>query len=500
MSRNWEYRVKNKGGIFHTFYMRLLLVFSFIIVITLIILGILMGSMIFNQYAAEFQDEMLRECHYINEIMPDWNNPEKSNDVRKELNVISRKYNAAIWIIDRSRNTAITSDPGTQWALDETKVETDPAIDQIFEGKELRTMSFSKDSEGDPVLTVGCPMSWDGRLEGAILMHRRTMDVRENTEKIYRNIAIPACVAVFLTVILISLLVHRFTKPLVEMNKVARSYAKGDFEERVAVTSSDEIGQLAESFNAMANDLQSLEDMRRSFVANVSHELKAPLASMWGFLQAVLDGSVPAEEQQEYLKIVLDETKRLSRLINDLLDFSKVESGELPMKPQRFDINELIARTLITFEGRIESKEIDVQLEFEFEHSFVWGDPERITQVIRNLIDNALKFSYEKGKLILKTSVDNKEGLVYISVQDTGAGIPKEDLAHIWERFYKVDKAHTPGEEGTGLGLAIVKRIIDQHDSAMMVSSEMGKGTSFTFTLPFRAQPARANNKKSLED
>jgi signal transduction histidine kinase len=287
----------------------------------------------------------------------------------------------------------------------------------------------------------------------------------------------------------------------VDMNRIAHSYAKGDFSRRLQVNSRDEIGQLGESLNQMAEELSGTEEMRRSFVANVSHELKAPLASMRGFVQAVLDGSVPQQDQNEYLGIVLDETMRLSGLINDLLDLSKIESGKFPLNITLFDINDFLARILLTFETRIEDKKIDVQVDFSQQYCIVAADSDKISQVFRNLIDNAIKFTPQGGSITISTTA--AESRAIIRVTDSGCGIPPEDVPHIFERFYKVEKAHTPGGDGTGLGLSIAKRILEQHNADIWLESKLGQGTTFTVALPLgpkHNKPVKEKENKGAKE
>ncbi len=236
-------------------------------------------------------------------------------------------------------------------------------------------------------------------------------------------------------------------------------------------------------------ELKEAEAVRREFSANVSHELRSPLTSMRGFLEAMQDGTVPQEEYGKYLGIVLDETKRMTAMVNDLLDLARIESGQTVLKLEAFDINELIIRTLLTFEARINAANIEVQMDFEAEHTVVEADPDQIAQVVRNLVDNAIKFSPKGGTLTLKTEVGKKDVRIY--VQDEGVGIAPEDLPYVFDRFYKAEKAHTPSGSSTGIGLSIVKRIVEQHGQTITVESPPGKGTCFTFTLKLCEQQGK---------
>ena len=271
-------------------------------------------------------------------------------------------------------------------------------------------------------------------------------------------------------------------KPITSMNHFVQCYSKGDFSRRLPVTGRDEASQLARSFNEMAEQLHDMDNTRKSFVANVSHELRSPLTSIKGFLEAMKDGTIPPEEHEAYLDIVLSETRRMTSMLNDLLDLARIESGIITVTYKTFDINELIRRILITFEARISEKKLALEVKFSHDECYVNADANQISQVLRNLIDNAIKYSPEGRSLSVSTYPLRKE--VYVIIKDTGIGIPSEDVPHVFDRFYKVEKAHTPSPQvGSGLGLSIVKKIIEAHGQSITVKSARGKGTQFTFTL-----------------
>jgi signal transduction histidine kinase len=286
---------------------------------------------------------------------------------------------------------------------------------------------------------------------------------------------------------------YRVIHPFVEMNHAVQCYSRGDFSTRIPVDGKDEAAQLGKSLNEMAEQLRTLEDTRRSFVANVSHELRSPLTSMKGFLEAMRDGTIPEEDFPQYIEIVLNETRRMVTLVNDLLDLARIESGTIQLNFEVFDINELIRRTLLTFEARLNENEMEMDVRFAQEQCSVFADPAQIGQVLRNLIDNAIKYS-PKGR-VLSVSTYSMRKTVYVTVRDNGIGIPQEDVPHVFDRFYKVEKAHTPAPQmGSGLGLSIVKRIIEQHGQSITVRSARGRGTQFTFTLE------RASSGKRVTD
>jgi signal transduction histidine kinase len=282
---------------------------------------------------------------------------------------------------------------------------------------------------------------------------------------------------------------RKISRPLIQMNQISREIAMGDFRRRIKIASQDEIGQLAVNFNAMTDSLEKLEEMRRSFVANVSHELRSPLTSIRGYIQGVLDDTIGAQDHKRYLSVALEETERLSKLINELLDLSQIEAGQFPLNLSVFDLNELIRRILVGLEENIIQKEMDVKVQFEEEQCWVEADPDRIQQVVLNLLDNAVKFNREEGNLFIRTWKNGDK--VYTKIQDEGQGISKEDIVHIWERFYQVDKSRSPNRGGTGLGLSIVKKIIEEHHQSIWVNSKLGMGTAFIFSL----KAAKKNEK-----
>ncbi len=478
--------------LFRTVYAKLLAIFVSVITLAMILQGLLIGNVFNRFYEDQIYKELESQCAHIAEIIPDWRIPERRNLIQKEIEMIARQYHAAIWIVYANGETRSIAD-----FLQENNSVTNLVIntqeDYIRDVLKFHVANRKYHDSPvfhDRVMSIGYPWVRNGVVEGGIFMHVSLSAMSRTLNDMTGNIALSASIAILGSIIAISIIAHRFSTPLSEMNKVVKSYAKGDFSERVAITSGDEVGQLATSVNAMAEDLEGLETMRRSFVANVSHELKSPLSSMRGFVQAILDGSIPQAESREYMQIVYDETLRLNDLINDLLDLSKIESGHFPLHETSFDANELILRTLLTFETRISDENIDVDIAFEDEHCIVYADADRVTQVYRNLIDNAVKYA-GKGSQIRVVSRSLPGGsFAEFQIADNGQGISEEDLPHVFERFYKADKAHTPGAEGTGLGLSIVKQIILQHGCDIDVESACGQGTRFIFTLPTEAADA----------
>ena len=283
-------------------------------------------------------------------------------------------------------------------------------------------------------------------------------------------------------VIAVYLITERVINPLKSMTKATKKFAKGDFSTRVTVCGHDEIAELGEAFNNMAESLDNFEKMRNSFLANVSHDLRTPMTTIAGFIDGITSGAIPPEKHEYYLGIISSEVHRLSRLVADLLDISRLESGEKKFNFISFDIAEMARIILISFEQKISEKRLDVVFETDEDSIFAIGDKDAIHQVLYNLMHNAIKFSKEEGKLairIFKTTTKK----VIVSVYDEGQGIPKEELPFIFDRFYKTDKSRGLDKSGVGLGLYICKTIIDAHGEQIKADAPTEDSAEFRFSL-----------------
>lgn len=282
--------------------------------------------------------------------------------------------------------------------------------------------------------------------------------------------------------LLIWVLTKRMSTPLQQMSAAAKRFALGDFSYRVNINTNDELSDLGYAFNEMADALDKLESSRRSFVANVSHELKTPMTSISGFIDSILDGTIPPEKEKYYLNIVSDEISRLSRLVIAMLNMSKIESGEFSMKPKPYNITDQIIHILLTFEQKINEKNIDIRGLDDVGTYHVTADNDMIYQVIYNLFDNAVKFTNQDGYIQIGiTEVDDK---IQVSIKNSGTGINPNELTRIFERFYKVDQSRSLDSKGAGLGLYIVKTMIEMHGGRIYAKSDSATEAEFVFTLP----------------
>lgn len=509
----------------------MLIAYLTVIMCLLFFVSLTSTNMFATQYLREEEQSLRREAEKINAILLEkYIYDEKRPVANEELLTVARQYNALIQIIDAHGSIRSFYDNAVdegKWAAlseatdsytGEVTGETlltmpglsiwpstsavwigeraqgwieQPANAKLPEPQGMLLRDLFHNLTGIPTLTVIRTVHNNGQVEGVVLMHIDTSAVQASIRRVYLEMLLTAIIAIVAAVLTVYYLTTRITRPIKDMNDTVQRYTKGEFNVRVPAEGSDEVAGLASSFNAMADELKDLEETRRSFVANVSHELRSPLTSMGGFLEAIQDGTIPPEEQGKYIDIVLSETRRMTAMVNDLLDLARIESGQVKQVKKKFDLNELALRNLVTFEARISQKKLEVTLSLHEPNCYVQADDGQISQVIRNLIDNAIKFSYDGGKLEIGTRVINRQ-TAELFVRDHGAGIPKADLPHVFERFYKAEKAHTPSQKsGTGLGLAIVKRIIDAHGQDIRVESAAEQGTCFTFTLKHVAEPVR---------
>ncbi len=476
-----------------TLFSRMLTAYLTITLGLVLAIGVALVAMLREQGVRQKSAELQRELLAIGGVETEVVQGVKSRaQADVELQTIARHYDALIDVYHvggAGEHYYSTEKWRILSARTMTEEELSKLVSDITAGQKQTTHYFS-DVSDLPVLTNYALLTQNGVATHVVLFHADISPVYTAVRSAAMQIGLIAMLGLLIAIVAVYYTTTTLTRPFMEVNEIVQQYSKGDYNARIPVSDTEEATQLALSFNAMADQLKDLEATRRSFVANVSHELRSPLTSMRGFLEAMQDGTIGPEDYGKYIGIVLSETRRMTAMVNDLLDLARIESGKTAIKLEIFDINELIRRTLITFEARIYERRMDVDIKFAQEQCYVEADNAQISQVLRNLIDNAIKYSPEDSKLRIATYALRRE--VYVSIQDFGQGIPEEDVPHVFDRFYKVEKAHTPSKQsGTGLGLSIVKRIIDQHGQRITLKSTKGKGSTFTFTLKRAPSPKR---------
>ncbi len=332
-----------------------------------------------------------------------------------------------------------------------------------------------------PHICYAIPLFNDGAYVGSIFAASNSTGTDALLSTMTRTVTMAVLWIMLASLIAVYFITERFISPIREMSRAARSFANGQFDARVDVIGDDEVAELATAFNNMASSLQNLEDMRRTFLANVSHDLRTPMTTISGFIDGILDGAIPPEQQGYYLEVIASEVRRLSRLVSSLLDISRIEAGERKFTPTVYDICEQGREIVISNIQRLEDKNLDVRFECELDNMYVLADKDAIHQIFYNICDNAIKFSREGGAY--EINIREKSGTVFVSVYNEGEGIPEEDLPFIFERFYKSDKSRGKDKSGVGLGMHISRAIIEAHGQKIWVESEYGKWCRFTFTL-----------------
>ena len=396
------------------------------------------------------------------------------------LSTFSDSSNADIFITDVQGKTLLCSEGGNC-------IHTQQSIpDKIM--KDVLNNGFVSTSNLGGIypyshFTVGLPVTSESGVQvGAVFTSTDALYLTSFRNDVLKMFLFAAIAALTISFFAVGLFSYKMVRPLREMAEAARCFGSGDFSRRVPVTSDDEIGELAVAFNNMAASLSSSEGTRRSFIANVSHELKTPMTTIAGFIDGILDGTIPPDKQNYYLKIVSDEVKRLSRLVKTMLDLSRIDNGELRMNKTCFELRDIILSVMITFEDSIEKKEVEIRGLEDAPAIFVDGDPDMIHQVVYNLVENAVKFVNPQGYIDVR--VLNKGTKAVVKIRNSGQGISADEIPLIFDKFYKTDKSRSMDKNGMGLGLYIVRTIIKLHGGDITVSSVEGEYCEFEFWLP----------------
>lgn len=353
-------------------------------------------------------------------------------------------------------------------------------IDELMKGKVME-ISGSIADNGENYFTYIHPiLEKDKNYAGSAVLLTPEVTIKENITNIYIIIWLSSLLALIASAFVIYYFAQRILiRPLLELNTAADKMSKGDFTQRATIASNDEIGQLANSYNIMASSMEDIDNNRREFISNISHELRSPITSIRGFISGILDGVIPKDKEGYYLSLVYEEIQRLARLVNDLLDLSSMESGNFSIKLTEVELNDIIKVSIIKFERKISEKNLSLDVSLESEHLYVAGDRDRLIQVVTNLLDNAVKYSEEGSKIEISTKVKGKK--VYVSIYNDGKPISEADKKNIWTRFYKADKSRT-NKVSTGLGLPIVRNILTQLGEDVWVENREN-GVVFIFTL-----------------
>lgn len=452
-------------------------IFSFIMV-TVFVPGITKEHLVREKAELLYSEAMLISDTYATGL---YTNETDLETVKTQLDFLAVYLDSDIRIINPSGRLVL--DTGRPLNVEEVVMieNFDPAVS----GTSYYMVNDFYGSFESEMLTVLAPITSNYKVKGYVSIHCDMNDIQASCNSMLNISYITLVILLLLSLIILIFFTEMVYIPLRKITHATEQYAAGNMHYEFQVESDDEIGYLAACLNYMASQIAGAEDDQKKFVANVSHDFRSPLTSIRGYLEAMIDGTIPPEMHEKYLKVVLTETERLTKLTNSLLTLNNLNTKGMLLDRTDFNINQVIRATAASFEGTCLKKNIAIELILTGNEMYVHADVEKIQQVLYNLIDNAIKFSHHDSVIKVETSL--KKNKLFVSVRDTGIGIPKEDLKQIWDRFYKSDLSRGRDKKGTGLGLSIVKEIINCHGEHINVISTEGVGSEFIFSLPLSA-------------
>ena len=453
------------------------------VLLTMLLLGVSFFALSYNYTVSEKRQEMQDRAVLVAQLSVDYFTAgddaerDQGDALRSLAGVASRMTDVDLLICDTTGSVLLTTDAdlaGKTVVIPEDITQTVLGSERLYEGRSTVGVYEKKQ------FVVGVPMTdADGNTLGLVLAVMNSAELMQMWRSFIALFFMTSAIILLLAFVASFVTSMRQIQPLTEMVKATRAYAGGDFDVRMQETGDcGEISELAAAFNAMADSLQETERQRRDFIANVSHELKTPMTTIAGYTDGILDGTIPPEKERQYLQIISDESRRLSRLVRRMLDISQIQNKE--MKKEEFDLCESARIALLSMEKKITDRGLDVDAEIPEDSVMVQGDRDLITQVIYNLLENAAKFATPGSQLYLGLAVNGEKA--YVTVRNLGSTIPAEEIPLLFERFHKSDKSRSEDKDGYGLGLYIVKTILAQHKEQITVTSQDGV-TAFTFTM-----------------
>ena len=467
----------------HSLYLKFILTYVVFGFLSFFIIATFSSQMTLNHLTSQKAESLYKEANYIstNFVRSYYSKSQDADSLRaihSQFQALDMYLGASIWLLNSDGTILVDSDA----AFSENTASGMSAFDPTDMGNRYYVIGNFYDTFEEEVLSVAAPITYNFRTRGYVLIHIPLSSIEGERDQIL-NITYLTVLLVFLLSLLV-LAVFTFTvyRPLMKITEAARQYAQGNFKYNLEINEEDEMGQLADTLNYMSHELGESDDYQKKFVANISHDFRSPLTSIKGYLEAILDGTIPPEMQEKYLNTVLMETERLNKLTSGLLALNSFDTKRNRLDITNFDVNGVIKNTIASFEGQCRERHITLELLFDAKQQYVSADMGKIQQVMYNLLDNAIKFSPNDSIITIETTLRHEK--VFISVKDEGVGIPRDSMKKIWERFYKTDASRGRDKRGTGLGLAIVKEIITTHGEHINAISTEGVGTEFIFTLP----------------
>lgn len=463
-----------------TLYLKFILAYAIFGIFGFIIITTFVPNMTTEQLTREKANSLYSEATLIADTYASglYTNDASLESVKTQLDMLSVYLDSTIWIINPSGRMVLS----TSLPLNVDDVIMIESFDPTITAGSYYNVGNFFDSFDEDMLNVIAPITSEYKVKGYVVIHYPMTSIVKSCNNLLTISYITLGILLLLSLIILLFFTEIVYIPLRKITYATEQYASGNMHYEFQVDSDDEIGYLAACLNYMASEIARSEDDQKKFVANISHDFRSPLTSIRGYLEAMLDGTIPPELHEKYLQIVLNETDRLTKLTNSLLTLNNLNTKGMLLDKTDFDINQVIRNTAASFEGTCRKKTIAIELVLTGDVMYVNADMGKIQQVLYNLLDNAIKFSHHDSVIRIETS--EKKHKLFVSVKDSGIGIPKDDLKLIWERFYKSDLSRGKDKKGTGLGLSIVKEIIASHGEHINVISTEGVGTEFIFSLP----------------
>lgn len=446
-----------------------------ILIISFSVLAIAFSSLTYQIVNNEKQESMYSNAENVADLLAALSTEESLGalPVRMAMLIVSESTGYQIMVCDYTGSVVTYSGSGNEQNYLGRQVSDTYLTEILRSGRYFGVTSLDKIyNESQYVMGMPVVSYVDNSLEGFVFISGTVSSIDGIWRQSASVFAISAFAVMVIAFIMCMVMTRHQVEPINQIAEAAHKFAKGDFTVRVANTGrQDEIGELTDAFNTMADSLEKSESRRREFIANVSHELKTPMTTIAGFADGILDGTITPERQKEYLRIISSETRRLSRLVRNMLDMSQLQAKNKP-EMKIFDLSEVVCQAILSLEKKITDKGLDVDAILPEEQVKALGDPDSITQVVYNLIDNAAKFAESCSVIKIELWKQNKKA--YVSVENRGETISKEELPLIFERFHKTDRSRSMDRDGVGLGLYIVKTIMDSHNGDVYVTSEDG--------------------------
>lgn len=462
-----------------TLYLKFIILYIVFAFLSLFTVSTLSTHLFFRQEEERISLLLSKEADTLStEYLPDYFTKKTAQTTILQRLDLTRAYiNCSVWLTDPIGNMILSSD---------LKFTPAPKTIRYFDPNEVVSPNHLIGSYHDyfheDFMTVISPVQSSSEIKGYVLLHYPLSLINNTVSKNMQTTYLTLLAIYILSFIILISFHFIVVRPLAIISNAARQYASGNLNYEIPINTHDEIGYLSASLNYMSSQIRDMEAYQKKFVANVSHDFRSPLTSIKGYLEALADGTIPPEQYDKYIGIILFETERLTELTNDLLTLNEFDTKELLLDRTVFDIQDIIRHTAYSFEGICRDKLMTISLLFLPNCISVYADQRKIEQVLYNLLDNAIKFSEKNSTVTIEVTAKNEK--IYVSVKDDGIGIPRKEIGKIWERFYKSDLSRGKDKKGTGLGLAIVKEILNAHGEHINVISTEYVGTEFIFSLP----------------